>query len=258
MWRHRSLLLALAQRDVVGRYRGSVLGILWSFLNPLFMLSVYTFVFSVVFKARWGTYGDTKADFAINLFAGLIVFNLFSECVVRSASLITQNVNYVKKVVFPIEILPCVTLCSALFHGAISLLVWFLFYFYCKGLPLPQACALPLVLTPLLIMTLGLSWLISSLGVFLRDISQVISLVVSVLMFLSPVFYPVSALPESLRWVMRLNPLSETIEGVRGVLLQGQLPNAVVFGAHLVFSLLFAWACFAWFQKSRRAFADVL
>lgn len=258
LWQHKSLVLALAQRDVVGRYRGSIFGILWSFLNPLFMLMVYTFVFSVVFKARWGAQSDSRADFAINLFAGMIVFNLFSECVGRSASLIAHNANYVKKVVFPIEILPCVNLCSALFHGSISLLVWMLFFVCYRGFPFVEGLALPLVLLPLLILTLGLSWLIASLGVFLRDISQVISLAISVLLFVSPVFYPISAVPGSLQWLMRLNPISESIEQVRGVLLFGQLPNPFIYGAHLAFSLLITWGCFAWFQKSRRAFADVL
>jgi lipopolysaccharide transport system permease protein len=257
-WQQRALVWALTHRDVVGRYRGSIFGILWSFLNPLFMLSVYTFVFSVVFKARWGANGDSRTDFALNLFAGLIVFNLFSECIVRSAALITQNVNYVKKVVFPIDVLPWVNLCSALFHGSISMLVWILFYICCRGIPPLQGLALPLVIVPLLLLTLGLSWLIASLGVFIRDIPQIVSLVISVLLFLSPVFYPISALPTSFQWVMRLNPLSQTIEQARCLLLQGQFPSALTYGANLMGSLLVAWGGFAWFQKTRRAFADVL
>ena len=258
IWRNRSLLVALTQREVIGRYRGSVMGICWSFFNPLFMLSVYTFVFSVVFKARWGTNTESKADFAIHLFAGLIVFNLFAECISRSPSLITQNVNYVKKVVFPIEILPVVTLGSALFHGAINLGVWTLFYGYFKGIPEIGLLLVPVVLLPFIILTLGLSWLLASLGVFLRDISQIISLALSVLMFLSPLFYPITALPESLQRVMRFNPLAETVEELRGVLLLSRLPEVEVYCAHLAFSLVFTGLCFAWFQKTRRAFADVV
>jgi lipopolysaccharide transport system permease protein len=234
------------------------MGILWSFFNPLFMLLVYTFVFSVVFKARWNTGGESQSEFAIYLFVGLMVFNLFAECVSRSPSLITQNVNFVKKVIFPLEILPCVTLSSALFHGAISLGVWIMFHWYCKGCPQAAIILVPVVALPFFVFTLGLSWLLASLGVFLRDISQIISLVLSVLMFLSPVFYPTTALPPSLQKLMHLNPLANTIEGLRALLLLGDLPNTGMYLTHLLFSCVFASLCFAWFQKTRRAFADVL
>jgi lipopolysaccharide transport system permease protein len=258
MWCNGGLLVTLTKREVVGRYRGSVMGILWSFLNPLFMLLVYTFVFSVVFQARWGTGVESKADFAIYLFVGLIVFNLFAECVSRSPTLITQNVNYVKKVVFPIEILPCVSLGSALFHGAVSLGVWTVFYWYWKGCPQVTAILVPLVVLPFIIFTLGLSWLLASLGVFLRDISQIISLALSVLMFLSPVFYPTTALPLPLQNLMRLNPLANTIEALRALLLFGTLPETTSYLVHLTVACIFASLSFAWFQKTRRAFADVL
>jgi lipopolysaccharide transport system permease protein len=135
LWRNRNLVRSLVHREVVGRYRGSFMGILWSFFNPIFMLLVYTFVFSVVFKARWNSGSDSKTEFALVLFAGLLVFNLFSECFNRAPSLILSNVNYVKKVVFPLEILPWVTLGSALFHAAISLIVWFCAYIFFIGIP---------------------------------------------------------------------------------------------------------------------------
>ncbi len=250
--------MALVKREVIGRYRGSVLGICWSFFNPLLMLMVYTFVFSMVFKARWGIEGEGKADFAITLFAGLLVFNFFSECISRAPTLITHNSNYVKKVVFPLEILPYVLLGASLFHTLISVFVWVLFYLCCKGLPPIQIVFAPVVVLPLVILTLGLSWLIASLGVFLRDITQIISLVITVLLFLSPVFYPISALPAQAQVLMQYNPIAASIEQVRGVLLYGQLPSVSVYLGHLAFSLLAAWGCFAWFQKTRRAFADVI
>jgi len=222
------------------------------------MLLVYTFVFGVVFKARWAGTEEATADFAITLFAGLIVFNLFSETISRSPTLITSNINYVKKVVFPLEILPCVTLGSALFHALISLVVWLGCYVVVKGVPLSHALLTPLVILPLLIFTLGLSWLLASLGVFVRDISQIISIVVGLLLFLSPVFYPLSALPPLAQKLMRYNPLAQTIEQTRGVLLHGTSPDMTVYFIYLLMSVLVAWACFAWFQLSRRAFADVL
>ena len=165
-WRNRSLIKALVQREVVGRYRGSFMGILWSFFNPVFMLAVYTFVFSVVFKARWNTNSDSKAEFALVLFAGLIMFNLFSECINRAPSLILSNVNYVKKVVFPLEILPWVALGSAMFHALISLGVWLIAYVFCFGLPPITILLLPLVVLPLLLFIMGLTWGLASFGVY--------------------------------------------------------------------------------------------
>ena len=157
LWRNRELIKASAKREVLGRYRGSFLGLLWSFFNPLFMLAVYTFVFSVVFKARWNVESDSKTEFALVLFAGLIVFNLFGETINRAASLVINNPNYVKKVVFPLEILPVITLLSALFHGMISLGVWLLAHLIFFGLPHATVLYLPLIILPFLLFVLGLS-----------------------------------------------------------------------------------------------------
>ncbi|MGZ3158721.1 MAG: ABC transporter permease [Burkholderiaceae bacterium] len=257
-WRNRSLIKALVKREVIGRYRGSVLGILWSFFNPVFMLLVYTFVFSVVFKARWSGGSDSKTEFALVLFAGLMVFNLFAECVNRAPSLILANVNYVKKVVFPLEILPWVSMGSALFHGAISLIVWLVFYAILFGIPHPTVLIFPIILLPLLLMTMGLSWGLASLGVYLRDISQIIGLVTTTLMFLSPIFYPVTALPAQYQALMLLNPLTSTIEQGRSLLVWGQMPDWQMFAIYWLAAMLFAWLGFAWFQKTRKGFADVL
>jgi homopolymeric O-antigen transport system permease protein len=258
LWRNRGLAEALVRRDVVGRYRGSVLGILWSLFHPVFMLAVYTFVFSVVFKARWNTGSDSKTEFALVLFAGLIVFNLFSECVNSAPGLLLSNVNYVKKVVFPLEILPWVTMGSALFHSVISLGVWLIFYCILFGLPQPSALLLPLVILPLVLLTMGLSWFLAALGVYLRDVTQFIGIVTTTLMFLSPIFYPVSALPPDYQPILLVNPLTPVIEQVRGVLVWGQVPAWGSFALYLSVSSLIAWLGFAWFQKTRKGFADVL
>ena len=234
------------------------MGLAWSFFNPLLMLAVYTFVFSVVFKARWNPASDSKMEFALVLFAGLLVFNVFSECLNRSPSLILSNANYVKKVVFPLEILPLVALGSALFHMAISFAVWLLFYLVVFGLPPPTLLLFPLVLMPLLLLTLGLSWLFASLGVYLRDIAQVVGPVTTTLMFLSPIFYSLSSLPESYRPLLSLNPVGLAIEQARNVLMFGKAPQWEVFALYLAATALVAWLGFAWFQKTRRGFADVL
>lgn len=258
LWRNRDLTRALIQREVIGRYRGSILGILWSFFNPVLMLLVYTFVFSVVFKARWNSGSDSKTEFALVLFAGLLVFNLFSECINRAPSVILQNVNYVKKVVFPLEILPWVTMGSALFHMLISLMVWFIFYGIFFGLPPATCLLLPLVVLPLVCMTMGLSWFLASLGVYLRDISQMMGMLTTILMFLSPIFYPIASLPEDYRSLFMANPITPTVESVRDVLIWGKILDWSAFGILMAFSMMMACLGFAWFQKTRKGFADVI
>lgn len=258
LWRNRSLTKALIKREVVGRYKGSILGILWSFFNPVLMLLVYTFFFSVVFKARWNSGSDSKTEFAIVLFAGLMVFNLFSECISRAPGLILSNVSYVKKVVFPLEILPWVSLGSALFHGFVSFIVWLIFYCTTLGWPHLETLLFPVILLPLILMTMGLSWFLASLGVFLRDAGQVIGMLMTTLMFISPVFFPISAMPEEYRFFLLFNPLTPVIEQGRALIIWGIMPDWQMYAIYLLVGLIFAWLGFAWFQKTRKGFADVL
>lgn len=256
--RHRDLVLALTRREVVGRYRGSIMGLLWSFLHPLLMLAVYTFVFSVVFRSRWPGGNGDRAEFALMLFTGLVVFNVFAECVNRAPNLVLGNVNYVKKVVFPLEVLPVVSMLSALFHAAISLVVWYLFHVLYFGLPPVTGLLLPLVLLPLVLFTLGLSWLLASLGVYLRDVTQVVGIFTTVMLFLSPVFYSTRALPDGLREAMRINPLTATIEQARDVLVVGGGLDAGSWMVSLAIGGATAWLGLAWFRATRKGFADVL
>ena len=254
----RSLIWQMTKRDVIGRNRGSVMGILWSLLNPILMLTVYTFVFSVVFQARWGEGSVSKIEFAVILFVGMIIHALFAECVNRAPSLILSNVNYVKKVVFPLEILPWVTLGSALFHTAISVLVllvaFALVHFYLNW----TVIFLPPLLIPLVLLTMGVTWFLASIGVFLRDVGQTTGIITTVMMFLSPVFFPVSALPEAYRPLLHINPLTFMIEQARDILIWGKPPDWLGLGIYFVFSLFVAWLGLFWFQKTRKGFADVL
>lgn len=259
LWLNRGLIRNLIHREVVGRYKGSMLGIFWSLITPVFMLLVYTFVFSVVFKARWGSGGgDSKTEFALVLFAGLLVFNLFAECVNRAPTLILTNVNYVKKVVFPLEVLPWVAIGSALFHFAVGFGVWLVAYALLVGLPHWTVLLSPLIMAPFLLFVMGLSWALASLGVFLRDVGQLIGIVVQILMFLSPIFYPTSALPERLQAVMFLNPLTPPIEMMRNVMYWGQPPSLQLWLVGTLASVAVAVIGFALFQKTRKGFADVL
>lgn len=259
LWRYRELIARLIKRDVLGRYKGSLLGLAWSFVTPIIMLVIYTFVFTVVFNARWGVGGEeSKGVFALQLFAGLIVHGLLAEVLTRSPSLILTNTNYVKKVVFPLEILPLVPLGSALFHAAISSLVLILAQLVVLGSIPWTFWMLPLVLLPLMVLTMGISWLLASLGVFLRDIGQTMGLIATMLLFLSPIFYPISALPENFHGMIHANPLTFIIEQARIVLLEGRLPDISGLLKYLAVSLVVAWLGFAWFQKTRKGFADVL
>ncbi|HXA46601.1 MAG TPA: ABC transporter permease [Burkholderiaceae bacterium] len=255
---HRELIWAMTKREVIGRYRGSMMGILWSFFNPVLMLSVYTFVFSVVFKARWNAASESKSEFAIVLFAGMIVYSLFAETVNRAPSLIVGNVNYVKKVVFPLEILPLVALGSTLFHASISTFVWLLFYAALHG-SLQWTCLLfPLILVPLALLTLGMSWFLASLGVYLRDVAQTVSIFTTIMMFLSPVFFSIASVPEDIRPFMRANPLTFIIEQARDVLIWGHPPDWLTLGIYTAVCMTLAWLGFAWFQKTRKGFSDVI
>ena len=258
LWRNRGLIRALVEREVVGRYRGSVLGILWSFFNPVFMLVVYTFVFSVVFKARWSAGSESRAEFALVLFAGILVFNLFAECVGRAPTLILANANYVKKVIFPLEILPWVAFGAALFHALISLFVWLVFSLVILGVPHATLLLFPLILVPLTLLIMGVSWFLASLGVYLRDVSQVVGVFVTALMFLTPIFYPLSAIPERFRGLMIFNPMAFVVEQTHGLLIFGTGLDWVGYTVLTIFSTLVAWLGFAWFQKTRKGFADVL
>ena len=201
---------------------------------------------------------DSKTEFALILFAGLIVFNLFAECFNRAPGLILANVNYVKKVVFPLEILPWVALGSALFHALISLGVWLIAYLILFGVPHITVLLFPLVILPLLLLIMGLTWALASLGVYLRDVSQFIGILTTVLMFLSPIFYPASALPEAYRHLLLLNPLTPVIEQARDVLFWGKVPDMTILSIYLLMTAFIAWLGFAWFQKTRKGFADVL
>jgi lipopolysaccharide transport system permease protein len=255
----KSLIIQLTKREILGRYKGSYLGILWSFVTPMLMLIVYTFVFSVVFKARWGTDVETnRAEFALLLFAGLIIFNIFSEVVSKAPSIITSNGNFVKKVVFPLEVLPIVTLGASLFHAGISLIILIIFVLIFMGKFYITFLLLPLVLLPICLVSLGLGWFLSSLGVYLRDIHQIISVIIPALMFMSPIFYPISAIPEKLRILYYINPISYSVEDIRKIIIWGQLPNWGVLGMGLLFGIFISIFGYLWFKKTRGGFADVL
>lgn len=260
LWRNRQLILQMSKREVVGRYKGSVMGLTWSFFNPVFMLIVYTFVFSEIFKSRWGGEGgdSSKTQFALILFVGMIVQGMFAEMLNRSPALILSNVNYVKKVIFPLEILPIIALCSTLFHSFVSVIVLLIAFYAFNGYLNWTLWFLPLVLLPMIVLIAGLSLLLASFGVFLRDVGQTIAIITTVLMFLSPVFYPITAVPVEFRPYIMANPVTFIIEQARDVLIWGKLPDWQGLSYYTAAAIVVVCAGYAWFQKTRKGFADVL
>jgi len=258
IWCKRDLIQQFAKRDIIKRYRGSFFGILWSFITPIIMLIIYTFVFSVVFKTKWGIEQGSKLDFAVILFCGMTAFNLFSEIITRSPSIITENVNYVKKVVFPLEIMPIVVLCSALFTLMINVFIIILSLLAIYGTLSWTVILLPIVILPIVFISLGLSWFFSSLGVYFRDLGQLINVSIAALMFLSPIFYPVSNVPKDFLVLYHINPISFVVEDLRNVMIMGKQPdwNWLFIGS--IIGLIILYLGYIWFMKTRKGFADVL
>lgn len=255
---HRSLLWQFVKRDVLARYRGSMLGLAWAVLTPLLMLGVYTFVFREVFKVRWQ--GGTQLgglDFALQLYAGLIVFSFMAECINRAPRLVVDQATLVKKVVFPLEILAWIPPLSAFFQLLIGAAV-LCFAAALAGSLAPTVLLLPLVWLPLLPLALAAGWFLAALGVFVRDIGQIVGLAVNLLMFLSPVFYPMEVFPDRWRGWLYLNPLTILIEETRNVVLLGRLPDPLPFSVLLVTALGLAGLAGLWFRALRKGFADVL
>jgi lipopolysaccharide transport system permease protein len=259
LWRDRSLIWQMTKREVSARYRGSFGGLLWSFLNPLLLLAVYTFVFGYVMANHKNPVSATSlTKFTFELFAGLIVFNLFSECLNRAPSLILSNVNYVKKVVFPLENLCWIAVGAALFNALTSLLILLVaFGAVSRGIPW-TVLFVPLILLPLVLLTAGFTWFLSALGVYVRDVGQIIGIITMILMFLSPIFYPDSSLPAWVKHLFLFNPLTFPVHEIRDAALRGNLPNWSGLALYWALSALTAWLGFFWFQKTRKGFADVI
>jgi lipopolysaccharide transport system permease protein len=255
---HKDLIFQLARREVLERYRGSALGLVWSFMHPVLMLLVYMFVFGIVFSMKWGIEQRGGLEFAIILFSGLVIHGLFAECMVRAPTLVVNHPHFVKKIVFPLQILPLVSVCVALFHTAVGLLILLLAVLLTQASIPPTILLLPVVLFPIVVLALGVSWFLASLGVFLRDVTQVVGILATVLLFLSPIFYPVTAVPEYLQPFLYLNPLTLIIEELRNVMVFGNAPDLVALGIYFVLAYAFMMFAVWWFSRTRNAFADVL
>jgi lipopolysaccharide transport system permease protein len=258
MWNSRQLLSQLTRREIHGRSKGSILGLLWLVITPMLLLAVYTFVFSKVLKTQWSASTESTAVFASILFVGLCIFNVLADVLNRSARLIIDHANYVKRVVFPLELLVVVSCLATLYQFAINMLVLLASLLLFSDGPSIIVFYLPLVVLPVVLLALGGGWLISSLGVYLRDVAPLVALAITALLFLSPVFYPVEAMPQSLQAWYAFNPLALAIAQARGVLLWGTAPSWISLAWQILGSSFLAWLGFCWFQITKKGFADVL
>ncbi|MBK8399863.1 MAG: ABC transporter permease [Propionivibrio sp.] len=255
VWQHRYLLGQLVKRDVLLRYRGAMFGVAWIFLSPLLMLAIYAFIFGQVFQTRW-PHQDSGVPFWLLLYCGLIVFNLFGETVSRAPAAVRGYPSYVKKIIFPLGILPLVPLGAAFVHAAFNFLILVAALAVTGNLS-PGILLFPLLLLPAVLLGIGAAWFLAAWGVFIKDMTQIVPLFVQMLLFLSPVFYPVSAVPGFLRPVYALNPLGAVIEATRAAIL-AQPISWPAWGAALLFGTIAAFLGHSFFRHSRDEFADAL
>lgn len=253
--RHRYLLGQLIKRDVLLRYRGAMFGVLWIFLSPLLMLAIFAFVFGQIFQTRWSQQ-SSDLPFWLLLYSGLITFNVFAETVSRAPTAVRNYPSFVKKIIFPVHILPIGPLGAALVHATFNFLILVAALAWVGSLHI-QIVLFPLLLLPVLLLALGLSWFIAAWGVFIKDMTQIVPIFVQILMFLSPVFYPMSAVPEMLHLAYQFNPLGIVIESSRAIV-TGQTINWTAWVLSLGFCLLVSMLGYAFFQHSREEFADAL
>ena len=254
----RKLIAMFYMRDLRARYKSSWGGLLWLVLNPVIMLSIYTLVFHRILGVKWGVQETGGIGFALNLYLGLLVFNIVSDSLMAAPHVIRSHANLIKKVRFPTTILPIVPVGLALSDALVGLAIWFLVYVVINGLPPMTALALPIVLLPIVLLATGLSWIVSSLAVYIRDVAQVVRFAVTGLLFLSPVFFPLKAMPQDLQRILSLNPIAIEIEMLRGILMGGVWPDV---GTYLIFLLgcILTYAIgYAWFEVTRDGFSDVV
>jgi lipopolysaccharide transport system permease protein len=257
LWRYRSLSIELVKREIFGRYRGSFGGAIWSFVQPLFMLAVYTIAFGVVLKTRWG-FAGSAIDYGFLLLSGLIVFNLFVEILTKGPLLITNSPNFVKKIVFPLELLPVIAVVSAVVHALIGLGVWILGYTLLVGIPHLTVLWAPLILVCFIPILLSVAWLLSAVGVVVKDINQLTGMLGQALFFLTPIFYKIEDIPETLRGLLGFNPLVFIIGQVRAVLFYGDLPDFQGLTEYFTLTSLLAWVMYLLFARMRPSFADMV
>lgn len=262
LWRFRYLIGQFTKREVLVRHKGTALGLAWAVVQPLITLAVYTFIFGMVFKSSsWKEHplgGPAWTNFVLHFFVGFILYGYFTECVNRAPGLITEHPNLVRKVMFPVEILPVIAVCAGLVYTAVAILLLLVALLAVTGTIPWTVVFLPLVLLPLVMLTLGISWFLASMGVFIRDTKQVVPVLTQLLFFVTPVFYDIDGIPEEFRPIIEANPLTTIITNGRRCLLWGEAPDWASLGLVTALALVVMILGYAWFAKGKRGLADVI
>ena len=258
VWRQRQLFRRMVYREIEQNFRGSALGKAWAIIGPLFMLSLYTVAFGFVIRPHWQSSVASPSEVALIYFSGLIVFSFFVDCLTRAPTLMFEHITYIKKMVFPLEILAWVVVGGAIFRLTVGLAILATFYLATQGLPPPAVLAIPFLLALLSLFAVGMIWLLSAVAVYLRDIRHMIIVLMPAFMFLTPIFYPLSSVPATAKPFFYSNPLTFIIEGVRQALFSGLWPNWLGFVGYMLAAFLFNWLAYTAFTKLRAGFADVL
>ena len=251
----------ITKRDIASKHKGSKLGQLWSVINPIIMLMVYTIVFSAVFKARWSTEINSESStliYGMNLFCGLTVYNIFSEVAGRATTLVTSNPNYVKKIKFPLHSLGEMATYSALYQGASNTLILLVMVLIVNNSIPVTIILLPIIWGPLVLNCLGISWILSTIGVYAKDITQVVNAGLSALMFMTPIFYPIESLPNKLQWIATINPIATTIANTRQIALAGEVPDFLGLLVEYIGAVLWCEITYRILITKQREFADLL
>jgi len=254
----RTLLRMFILRDLQSRYKNSWGGLLWLVIQPAILLSIYTVVFQQILGVKWGTQSSSSIDFALNLYLGLVVFNIFSESIQAAPVVLRNHSNLIKKIRFPIRILPAIPVGSALCDAVLGLAIWQVIYVFALGPPPITALYLPLVLLPLILFVMGLCWIVASLSAYMRDFTQIVRFVVTSLLFLSPIFFPLQSMPQDWQWILAFNPLAIEIEMLRGIMIGGVAPLWDTYIGFLGLSIFVYGAGFYWYELTSDGFVDVL
>lgn len=257
LWRNRRLAWSLTQRDIQARYRGSFGGGLWTFLNPLLLTLTYYFVFGVVMQSRFP--GDpTREGFVLYFLAGMLPWLAMSETLGRSPSVIVEHFNFIKKLIFPSEILPAIRTMAALVSEAVALAIFLGLLLITRGEIPISVFWLPVLIVPQVLLTLGLSYLLAATGAFLRDLSQIIGFVLTLWFFITPICYPDTSLPPQLLPILGKNPVYALVRAYRAVLLEGHAPEWAALWKLWLLSIVVFFIGQRWFSKLQKSFADVL
>lgn len=258
LWAKRDLIHQFTKREVLERHKGAMLGMAWNIISPMLTIAVYTFLFGVMFNVRFGDRTGSVADYVLPFFTGFLLYHVFSESANRAPNLITSRRNFVKKVVFPIQILPLTVVLSTAIYLAVTVGLVVVGNLITHGEVSATIWLFPAVLVPLYLLSLAASWLLASIGSFLWDLKNIVSFLTHLTFMVTPIFYPVERVPEGARWLLWLNPFTHIVEAGRDTLVRGVVPDLVGLGVLTVIALVLAQGSYAWFMKSRRGMADVV